>query len=93
MKTKHVPMRSCLGCEGKKDRGELLRIGIIDEKLVMDANGKLPGRGAYVCRQNRCITSLIRKKGKLSNALRLSMPHVEEEDFLRGILRALESEV
>jgi predicted RNA-binding protein YlxR (DUF448 family) len=92
MKTKHVPIRSCLGCDEKKNKGEFLRIGINGERLVMDVNGKLPGRGAYVCRQTECITSLLRKKGKLSYALRISVPHFEEEDFLCGILRALESE-
>ncbi len=87
MRNKQVPIRTCLGCGQKREKGELVRIVIKDGGFVVDERGKLPGRGAYLCPQEGCISSLLRKRGRLSYALRVSLPHGAEGDFLRGLLR------
>ncbi len=92
MRIKHVPMRTCLGCGQKRHKGDLVRIVIEDMRLVVDEGKKLPGRGAYLCPQAGCISSLLRKKGRLSYALRVSLPREAEESFLRGLLIEMEEE-
>lgn len=49
---KKVPMRQCLGCREMKPKRELTRVVRSPEGQVsLDARGKAPGRGAYVCPQ------------------------------------------
>lgn len=55
-----VPQRSCLGCRATKDKDQLLRLVLTPEMEVMpDLEGKLPGRGAYVCTNFRCLTAAV----------------------------------
>lgn len=47
---RHIPERTCVACGLKKPKGELRRIALsTDGQVSVDATGKAPGRGAYVC--------------------------------------------
>jgi predicted RNA-binding protein YlxR (DUF448 family) len=60
---------------------------IKDGRLMVDEEARLPGRGAYLCHREDCVGRLLKKKGRLSYALRASLPHHVEEGFLRGMVR------
>ena len=92
MRTRHHPVRTCLGCGEKKAKGKLVRVGIKGARLAVDESGRFPGRGAYLCRHIGCISRLLKKKGRLCYALRISLPRAEEEGFLWALLRAIEGE-
>ena len=63
MKPKKIPMRMCVGCREMKPKRELIRVvRAPDGSLSMDPVGKKPGRGAYVCRQEACLTRAIKQK-------------------------------
>ena len=63
MKPKKVPMRMCVGCREMKPKRELIRVVRSPEgEVSMDPVGKKPGRGAYVCRQESCLTRAIKQK-------------------------------
>ncbi|MGN0753438.1 MAG: RNase P modulator RnpM [Aristaeellaceae bacterium] len=63
MKPKKIPLRMCVGCRESKPKRELIRVvRAPDGSLSMDPGGKKPGRGAYVCRQQSCLTRAIRQK-------------------------------
>ena len=50
MGEKHIPMRQCLGCREMKPKQELLRVVRTAEgSAVLDAKGRISGRGAYLC--------------------------------------------
>jgi predicted RNA-binding protein YlxR (DUF448 family) len=83
-----VPIRTCLGCGHKRPKKELMRIVLKDGALICDERGGLPGRGAYLCPQGECVSRLLKKRGRLSHALRASVPGPVEEDFLRGMGQA-----
>ena len=52
---KHVPERTCIACRQVKAKRDLIRIvKTKDEGIVIDANGKKPGRGAYLCKTKEC---------------------------------------
>ena len=52
---KHVPERTCIACRQVKAKRELVRIvKTNDEGIIIDANGKKPGRGAYLCKTKEC---------------------------------------
>ncbi len=65
--------RICLVTRVKKDKKELIRIVRTPQGVVMiDKDGSLPGRGAYISRDAKCIAT-CRKKNLLSKALRTSV--------------------
>lgn len=68
-KNKHVPQRSCVICRVKGDKKNLIRIvRHPDGGAVIDVAGKLPGRGAYICPDEECI-SRAKKSGLLAHSL------------------------
>ena len=59
---KHVPLRTCIACQKKRPKRELIRIVRTPEGLIeIDPKGKMAGRGAYVCHDPRCWTMLSQK--------------------------------
>lgn len=62
-KTKKVPLRKCVGCSESKPKKELIRIVKNKEQEVfIDETGKANGRGAYVCKDIRCLDRAIKTK-------------------------------
>ncbi len=57
MASKPRPQRSCVVCREKKDKRMLTRLVLANEKLRIDATGKMNGRGAYLCGNPGCWTS------------------------------------
>ncbi|MDD4139231.1 MAG: YlxR family protein [Clostridiaceae bacterium] len=56
-----VPQRMCVACRTMKAKRELIRVVLgQDGTVTMDATGKKPGRGAYVCRSRTCIAQAVR---------------------------------
>ncbi len=49
-------MRQCLGCNEHKPKAELLRVvRSPDGEISLDFVGKKSGRGAYICRDVKCL--------------------------------------
>ena len=60
---KKLPSRTCIGCNTQKLKKELIRIVKNAEgEVKLDKNGKLPGRGAYICDNIECLNKAIRSK-------------------------------
>jgi len=67
---KHVPERTCIACHEVKPKRELVRLVYSPEGVVeVDASGRKPGRGAYLCQSPECWHKGV-NKGKLEHALR-----------------------
>ena len=65
LKQKKVPMRMCTGCREMKTKKELQRIVKSPEGVIsVDRVGRMPGRGAYVCKSVECL-----KKAQKTRAL------------------------
>ncbi len=74
---KKIPMRTCVGCQEKQAKRELVRIVRTPEnEIKIDPSGKANGRGTYVCPNRGCLESAL-KKDQLKKALNCS---VTEED-------------
>jgi predicted RNA-binding protein YlxR (DUF448 family) len=84
MRTRHVPIRTCVACRTTGDKRGLLRVvRQPDGAVAFDASGKANGRGAYVCASERCI-ALARKAKKLDRSLKATVgPAVY--DMLAGL--------
>ena len=63
MKVKKIPQRMCTGCMEMKCKKELLRIVRSKEgETAIDLTGKLPGRGAYICKSIECLEKSFKTK-------------------------------
>lgn len=64
MKKRQIPQRMCIGCRGKMDKKNLIRVvRTPEEEIVIDPTGKRPGRGAYLCGKIECLEKAIKTKG------------------------------
>lgn len=90
MRQRKIPMRMCTGCGEMKPKKELVRVVKAPEQqdeggkplppqISLDITGKMPGRGAYLCRNPECLR-LARKGRRLERAFSCKIP---EEIYLR----------
>ena len=71
---KKMPERQCLGCNEHKPKKELLRVLRTPEgEIVLDFTGKRSGRGAYICRDLKCLKK-ARKSGRIGKSLEVNIP-------------------
>ncbi|MBI4562260.1 MAG: YlxR family protein, partial [Candidatus Rokubacteria bacterium] len=51
-----APVRTCIGCRGRRPKSALVRLVREPDGLVgLDRSGTAPGRGAYVCPGRGCV--------------------------------------
>ena len=68
MQKKHIPLRRCVGCYQSKPKEQLIRVVKLQSKektsseITIDPNGKLPGRGTYLCRDSACLKSAMKAR-------------------------------
>lgn len=62
-RVKKIPQRTCIGCNLKKEKKDLIRI--VKNKLgeiKVDYTGKMEGRGTYICKNEDCLNKAIKNK-------------------------------
>ena len=73
-KVKKIPMRRCVGCNEHKPKVELLRVVRDPEGgISLDFRGKKSGRGAYICRDVKCLRK-ARKSHRIDKDLECTIP-------------------
>ncbi|HBC84360.1 MAG TPA: DUF448 domain-containing protein [Clostridiales bacterium] len=82
---KSLPQRSCIGCNIKKDKKDLIRIvKDKDGNISIDKTGKANGRGAYICDNIECLEKAIKSK-RLERTFEKSIDS-EIYENLRGVI-------
>lgn len=82
---KNQPQRTCMGCNSKKDKKELIRIVKNKEnEISIDRTGKQEGRGAYLCDDIQCLEKVIKSK-RLEKILDSKISE-EIYENLRGVI-------
>jgi len=82
---KKIPLRTCMGCNEKKPKKDLVRIVKNKEgQISLDKTGKAQGRGAYICDSAECLEKVIKSK-RLEKVLE---SNISEEVYnnLRGVI-------
>ena len=82
---KKIPQRTCMGCNKKKDKKDLIRIVKNKDNIInVDKTGKLEGRGAYICDNIECLEKVIKSK-RLERVLEIK---IDDEIYnnLRGVI-------
>ena len=73
-KVKKIPMRQCLGCSEHKPKAELLRVVLSpDGEVSLDFTGKKSGRGAYICKDAKCLKK-AQKSRRIDKSLATEIP-------------------
>ena len=85
MKIKKKPTRTCMACNEKKEKQELLRVvRTVEGNIEADLTGKKNGRGAYICKSEDCLNKVIKSK-KLERILEKEIsPEIYES--IRGVI-------
>ena len=53
---KKIPLRQCIGCREMKEKKEMIRVVRSPEgEYLLDETGKKNGRGAYLCKNRKCL--------------------------------------
>ena len=74
MKTKKIPMRTCVVTKEVLPKSDLVRIAATKEGVVsIDLTGKAPGRGAYL-KLNKDVIALAKKNRALERKLEVKIP-------------------
>ena len=82
---KKMPQRTCMGCNEKKDKKELIRVvKSSDGQINIDKTGKMPGRGAYICDRIECLEKAIKTK-RIERVFETSIDN-EIYEKLRGVI-------
>ena len=87
------PQRSCVSCRTVRDKSDLLRVVVTpDGDVAYDPTGKLAGRGAYLCRNEECITAELKKAAKLSKGLKKPLTEEEIKELAKSLLESIKEE-
>ncbi|MFI7639499.1 YlxR family protein [Nonomuraea sp. NPDC049400] len=57
-----VPQRTCVGCRVRTAKSELLRLVRVEDQVVPDLRGRLPGRGASLHPSLSCLELAERRR-------------------------------
>lgn len=83
---KNLPQRTCIGCNEKKNKKDLIRVVKNKEgEISIDRTGKANGRGAYICDCIDCLEKAIKSK-KLEKSFEMKIDN-EIYETLRGVLK------
>jgi predicted RNA-binding protein YlxR (DUF448 family) len=79
VKSRHVPLRTCLACGVKQPQRQLVRIVRASSEWVeIDFKRVKHGRGGYLCHSRECWQR-IWEKGLLERAFRTAIPSQARE--------------
>ncbi len=80
-----TPQRTCVACRtiGGK-RGLLRTVRTPEGRVVLDPTGRLPGRGAYLCREAACLNAAI-KGNQIEHILKIKLSPEDRESLKNSL--------
>ena len=82
-----TPQRTCVACRTTGDKRGLVRVVRTPDGIAVDASGRRPGRGAYLCQRPECWREAL-KKNRLDAALKTRLSQDEKlrlSEFAAGL--------
>lgn len=80
MMVKKIPLRQCLGCRQMKPKTDLVRVVKTPQgDIKIDKQGKLPGRGAYLCKEENCLKKTMKSRALERGFSKAIDPKIFEE--------------
>ena len=88
-KGRKQPQRTCLGCRQVKAQSELIRFVRSPEgELLVDLQGRLPGRGAYLCNSRECMATAVSRQ-QFNRAFRCECQPTNLSELTERVAREL----
>ena len=88
---KQIKRRCCVSCRQIKEKSEFLRIvKLADGKIFVDKTGKAQGRGAYVCKKEKCAAD-VRKKRRLDKQFKMKVDTEFYDEIYDAVCKDLET--
>ena len=56
------PIRTCISCRKQEPQTKLIRVVLVDGKVILDQTKTAPGRGAYLHQDSECINNAVTRK-------------------------------
>ena len=84
MTVRKIPMRMCVACRQMKPKQELIRVVKTPDGEIIAAGSKVNGRGAYICRDIKCI-----EKAEKSGALNRAFDTAVEKGVFENLKRSV----
>ena len=90
IKNLKIPIRTCIGCQCKKPKKEMIRIIKTPEgNIEIDKTGKKSGRGAYLCSNVECLDIALRKNN-LNRSLKQDIPLKKLDELREAFLKHID---
>jgi len=87
--SRHRAERTCIGCRAPREAYDLVRFACTPQgQVIVDASGRAPGRGVYVCYDVLCLRKAL-KSAKLALALKRSVMAPDFDSVYQDVLRLL----
>lgn len=80
-----TPLRMCVVCRKMKTKSSLLRVTKKDGEFLVDVSGKLPGRGAYICKDGDCCEKFEKQKS-FERAFKGALPTQLKENIKKELI-------
>ena len=78
-----TPLRKCVSCGRRGTKDTFYRVvRLPDGSFHTDETGKMNGRGAYICRDPKCLQTAIKKQG-FQRSFRQALPKEIYEELGR----------
>ena len=83
------PLRKCIGCGQVQEKNNMVRLVKAKDSvdMVLDNDRHMDGRGAYICKDIKCLEKARKSKG-LEKSFRMSVPALIydslEKEFVFG---------
>lgn len=69
-----TPLRKCVSCGRRGTKDTFYRVvRLPDGSFRVDVTGKMNGRGAYICRDPKCLQTVVKKQG-FQRSFRQALP-------------------
>ena len=82
VRAKHIPTRTCVACGRAAAKRDLVRVVRTPEgDVLVDAAGKLSGRGAYLCSDPACLRQGV-EKGRLARSLKTTLSPSQRDGLI-----------
>jgi len=80
--SKMFQIRTCVGCGNRAAQADLMRFGVgRDDVVAPDRDGRLPGRGAYLHRNEACWDRFVARKGTV-RSLKRPLSRAQRQDLV-----------
>ncbi|MGO9606777.1 MAG: YlxR family protein [Candidatus Binataceae bacterium] len=83
-------IRTCVGCMKQDRKDAMVRIAVVDGKVVPDFEGRMVGRGGYLHFDDGCLERFAKSKVKEFKSLKVRIERDQRTSIIQAIRARLD---